>query len=186
MISIMSPEFRFMLMELPGSEQSLRSGDFLFRRGDDVRALHHVIGGEVHVLRHGEDGGVVILQRAKPGGLVSEPSAHSVRYHCDAVAVAPTRTRAIRKSSLLAALRKDVDFATGWIAHLAHEVQSARAKAEILSLHTVAARLDAWLELNGVKLPEKGEGKALAGELAVSPEALYREIAKRRRSTASG
>ena len=62
---------------------------------------------------------------------------------------------------------------------LAHEVQNARLRAETLALKSVAARLDAWIAWNGA-LPEKGKWTALAGEIAVSPEALYREIARRR------
>jgi hypothetical protein len=46
-------------------------------------------------------------------------------------------------------------------------------------MKTVAARLDAWIEWNG-ELPPKGEWISLAAELAVSPEALYREIGRRR------
>ena len=54
-------------------------------------------------------------------------------------------------------------------------------RAEILSLRTVAQRLSAWLELNG-ELPAKGEWLILAAEIGTSPEALYREIARRRNS----
>ncbi len=53
-------------------------------------------------------------------------------------------------------------------------------RAEILSLRTVAARLDAWTAANHDRLPEKGAWKTLAAELATSPEALYRELARRR------
>ncbi|SFI57623.1 hypothetical protein SAMN05216525_110176 [Bradyrhizobium sp. Gha] len=58
----------------------------------------------------------------------------------------------------------------------AHGLQHSRFQ---LSMKTVAARLDAWIEWNG-KLPPKGEWVSLAAELAVSPEALYREIGRRR------
>jgi CRP/FNR family transcriptional regulator, dissimilatory nitrate respiration regulator len=58
-------------------------------------------------------------------------------------------------------------------------VQSARLRAEVLALKTVTARLDAWIAWNG-PLPGKGKWMTIAGEIGVSPEALYREIAKRR------
>ena len=63
--------------------------------------------------------------------------------------------------------------------HLSHEVRNARRHAEILSLRTVTARLDAWLAENG-DLPARGGWKGLAEEISASPEALYREIARRR------
>ena len=62
---------------------------------------------------------------------------------------------------------------------LAGELQHARFHAEVLSIRTVAARLDAWVEWNG-EMPPKGEWVGLAAELGVTPEALYREIASRR------
>jgi CRP-like cAMP-binding protein len=65
-------------------------------------------------------------------------------------------------------------------AHLAQRVQDARARAEILSLKTVQARLDAWLAVNRGALPEKGHWRELAESLSVTPEALYREISGRR------
>lgn len=63
--------------------------------------------------------------------------------------------------------------------HLSREVRNARQRAEILSLRTVADRLDAWLAENG-DMPEKGLWKNVAEEIGASPEALYREIARRR------
>jgi hypothetical protein len=46
----------------------------------------------------------------------------------------------------------------------------------------VAARLDAWLAWNNA-LPEKVERRRIADEIGVSPEALYRQLGKRRRSS---
>lgn len=50
----------------------------------------------------------------------------------------------------------------------------------MLSLKTVAERLDAWTAANQGAPPIKGEWKTVAVEMGVSPEALYRELAKRR------
>ena len=103
----------------------------------------------------------------------------SERYHCDAVAVAATRTRAIAKPVLRAALARDFDLAETWAAYLAREVQATRMRAEILSLRTVADRLDSWIAARG-ELPAKGEWRSLAADIGTSPEALYRELARRR------
>jgi CRP-like cAMP-binding protein len=67
-------------------------------------------------------------------------------------------------------------------AHLAQRVQDARTGAEVLSLKTVQGRLDAWLAVNQGGLPEKGHWRELAESLSVTPEALYREISRRRMS----
>lgn len=76
-------------------------------------------------------------------------------------------------------LARDPAAAELWAAHLAHAVQGARLRAELRSLRKVGERLDAWLG-EGRALPEKGGWQGLAAELGVTPEALYRELARRR------
>jgi len=60
----------------------------------------------------------------------------------------------------------------------------ARVRAEIRSLPTVAARLDVWLA-EGNELPSKGHWQTVAAELSVTREALYRELARRRKPDSS-
>ena len=47
-------------------------------------------------------------------------------------------------------------------------------------MRRLSDRLDAWLMMNLGKLPSKGGWLPLAAELGVTPEALYRELARRR------
>ena len=63
-------------------------------------------------------------------------------------------------------------------------IQAARQRAEILALPRLADRLDAWLALGDGVLPPRGRRRELAAELGVTPEALYRELARRRARTA--
>ena len=135
----------------------------------------------VHLVRLQSGGEHLILQRARSDAILAEASLFSDRYHCDAVAVMPTRTLAISKPAMRDALNGSPTLAANWAAYLAHEVQKARLRAEILSLRTVADRLDAWIAANDGRLPIKGEWKTVAAEIGTSAEALYREIAKRRR-----
>jgi CRP-like cAMP-binding protein len=121
-----------------------------------------------------------VLQRARANSVLAEASLFSERYHCDALAVAPTRTLAIGKAAMRAAIESDPRFAAGWAAYLAREVQKTRLRAEILSLRTVAERLDAWIAANDGRPPVKGEWKTVASEIGTSAEALYREAARRR------
>lgn len=179
MMAIMSDDFSAILERLPGVEKRHGAGEAVFLRGDAIAALHWVRHGMVHVARHLEDGATLIIQRAGPGDLVSEPSLHAQCYHCDAAAALPTVTKAIDAAAFRAELAANPVFSNAWTRHLAREVQNARARAEMLTIRTVEKKLDAWLALNGGVLPEKGEWKALAGEIATSPEALYREIARR-------
>lgn len=70
-----------------------------------------------------------------------------------------------------------------WAARLARGLQTARLQAEVRTLRTVAARLDAWTEVFP-GLPPKGQIQDLAHTLGVTREALYRALARRRRGGA--
>jgi len=59
-------------------------------------------------------------------------------------------------------------------------LSGTRLRAEILSLKTVRERLDAWFGCNGEALPAKGTRKTVANEIGTSPEALCRELSRRR------
>ncbi len=162
------------------AEREFASGAPIFRRGDEVSVLHLVVAGEAHLVRHRTDGGPLVLQRALPNAVLAEASVFSARYHCDGVAVAPTRTLAVARSSVRTLLASDPGFVESFAHHLAHELQTTRLRAEILSLRTVAERLDAWITWHGGGAPPRGTWKTVASELGTSPEALYRELARRR------
>ena len=180
MMAIMSVDLKSQLHAVPGQQMTFASGQFLFHVGDKVRLIHFVEEGAVHLIRHQADGTALVLQRARPGAILAEASVHSDAYHCDAVAMAPTRTLALPLHEIRTRIATSPGFSDSWTRHLAHEVQRARLHAEILSLKTVAARLDAWIAWNDGHPPEKGEWKPVAEQIGVSPAALYREHAKRR------
>lgn len=180
MISIMSSLIA-LLNRLPGHECTFAAGDAVFHLGDAVRVIHLVRHGLVHLIRHQPDGSALILQRAGIASILAEASLYSPRYHCEARAEAAAMTWAIPCTVLHQSLEKSPELALAWSRHLAHEVQQARLHAEILSLKTVAARFNAWLAWHG-SLPERGRWSAVAYEIGVSPEALYRELARHRRT----
>ena len=171
------------LRELDSSERTFRTGARLFRVGDEVSVLHLVEDGEAHLVRYREDGGALVLQRAAANTVLAEASVFSVRYHCDGIAVSPTRTLAIARPAVRRLLAEDPGFAESWAVHLSRELHATRLRAEILALRTVRERLDAWIGWNGESPPTKGTWKTVANEIGTSPEALYRELAKRRGET---
>lgn len=180
MIAIMFNPLAQQLLVMAARRQKLAPGAYLFHRGDKVAMMHLVLEGRVELQRAQIDGRPIVLQRAGPGDIMAEASLHSDQYHCDAVAVMPSVIAAITTSSMERRLGEDAEFARQWSAHLAAEMQKARLRSEILSRKTVAERLNAWLELHEGRLPPRGEWKSLAAEIAVSPEALYREMSRRR------
>lgn len=172
--------FDALIENLSGKRRALRAGTVLFHQGDKVRAMFAVEDGLVELLRRQADGTAIVLHRAGPRAVLAEASAYSGTYHCDAVAGQPARVVEFSKTAFLDLLARDPALAARWAAQLAREVQSARYRSEVLTRKTVADRLDAWLAWPGNALPSKGEWKAVAAQIGVSPEALYRELAARR------
>lgn len=164
---------------LPHAISAFRKGQYLFRKGDTVNTVFVVQNGEAHLVRRRQDGGLVVLQRATTGSILAEASLFSSVYHCDAIAITHLAVRVFQRRKMKILFESDVTFATAWASHLAEEVRNARLRAEILSLGTVSERLSAWIANTG-SLPAKGNWKSIAQEIGTSPEALYREIAKRK------
>jgi CRP-like cAMP-binding protein len=185
MITIMSDDLECHLRNLRFHRVAFGAGQYLFHLDDPVRVMHFVLTGMVRLIRTQSDGSPLVLQQAAPNSILAEASFCSDRYHCDAVAAVQTQCRAYSVADFRAYLRSTPDFAATWAAYLAHELQSARVQAEILSLKTVARRLDAWTAWRGDALARRGDWRTIASEIGVSPEALYREIAKRRAATKS-
>jgi CRP-like cAMP-binding protein len=176
----MSDEISALFEKFPGRNRQLGAGSYLFHQGNPVKRLYLVVQGEVQLIRHQEGGAVLVLQRAGPGDVLAEASVFATAYHCVAIARTNATVRGISKSLFLAQFRQNPDLAETWATRLAREIQSTRLRSEILSLRTVADRLDAWLAWHGTLLP-KGDWNQIARQIGVSPEALYREIARRRR-----
>ena len=180
MISIMSNPLVEKLSKLKGRKQELAAGDNLFRVGDPVMSLFLVTAGALRLTRALPHGFQLTLQHAGPGAILAEASLFADRYHCDASAAEDSVLRVIPLLRMRAALRDDPDLASALARDLAYEVHRARAHAEILSLKTVAERVDAWMALNDGSLPPKGRWRQVASEIGVTSEALYRELALRR------
>jgi CRP/FNR family transcriptional regulator, dissimilatory nitrate respiration regulator len=180
MIAIMLQNFPTLLDGIKSKALSFAAGEHVFHLNDPVRHVHVVQSGSIFLIRHQGDGAALVLQRAKAGSILAEASLFSDRYHCAAEAQTAATTWAVSRLEFRKRLAGNSKFALAWSEYLAHEVRCARLHAEILSLKTVAARVNAWVACNG-PLPEKGEWAGVAVQIGVSPEALYRELARRRR-----
>jgi CRP-like cAMP-binding protein len=181
MIVIMLDDILLLMPSLTRRDFAYEVGEAVFHLGDPVKLIHFVTAGVIHLVRHQQHGAALVLQRAGEGSILAEPSMFSDAYHCDARVITAARTVAVSRDEVLDRVKGDGAFALAWSRRLAHEVQKARLQAEIVSIKTVAARLDAWLNWYG-SMPTKGSWVSLAAEIGVSPEALYREISKRRGS----
>lgn len=161
-------------------EVDLGDGETLFRAGDEIRSLYLVRSGTMRLLRHLPHGPTLSLQLAEAHSVLAEASLFAETYHCDAVACGAAHLLVLPRHRAMEIVTHDPNIARLWAGHLAAEVQRARTQVEIVTLKTVAERLDAWLALNGA-MPPRGQWHRFASEIAVTPEALYRELGRRRR-----
>ncbi|WP_421880404.1 Crp/Fnr family transcriptional regulator [Pacificispira sp.] len=180
MIAIMLGALQKIFLSDDGVRHAAPGGTAVFHRGDPVDRVFWVESGLVELVRFQENGDPLILQSAGDGSLLAEASLYSDVYHCDAIVRQSAAVLSVSKITLRHRLEVDRTLAASWCAYLAKEVQHGRSRAEILSRKTVSKRLDGWLTLTGRSLPPKGEWRSVADQIAVSPEALYRELAKRR------
>lgn len=180
MIEIMSGLLIAALAPLPWTDRHVAAGARVFHAGDAVRSMFIVAEGAARLVRRRPDGDALVLQIARAGEPFAEASLTAARYHCDGEAQGPTRLRQAPVDAVKTLFARDATAATAWIAHLGAQVQAARWRVELLGLRTVAGRLDAWLDWRGADLPPRGAWRSLAEELGVTPEALYRELARHR------
>ena len=156
----------------------LRKGERVFRAGAMPVWMFYVVSGEVTLERSGRQGEAVILQRVRQG-FISEAGLRVSRYHCDAVAIAPTQVIQVPVKALARALDEDPAFASRWINMLNSEVRRLRLHVVRLSLKSIRERLIHLIETEGQdgRYAIPSGLKTLSGELGVTHEALYRAIA---------
>jgi CRP-like cAMP-binding protein len=155
-----------------------RKHEWLFSTGKKPGWMFYVVAGEVTLERTGLQGEPVVLQRTRLG-FVSEASLKTAKYHCDALAITDTTVIKVPIKELAAALDRDPEFASRWINMLNSEVKRLRLHCERLSMKSVKDRVLHLINTegqNGTYSVNTGL-KSLAGELAVTHEALYRTLA---------
>lgn len=180
MIAIMS-DWRTLFAH--GDRKRLVAGQTLFRQGDAVTRACLVRAGAVALERPLPGGEPLVLSVARDGALLAEASLFAAAYHCDAVARSDSEILTLARPVFMARLGERPDAALALLSETAREVQRLRGRIEILRLRRVSDRLDAWLDLHG----DPGPGARwadVAEAIGVTPEALYRERARRRGSLA--
>lgn len=114
--------------------------------------------------------------------MLAEASIWSSAYHCDAQALDDAEIAVTSRRSFQAEMTRNPKLLNTIAIDLAQALQAARLKAEIRSLPRLVDRLDAWLA-EGNAFPERGLLQELAAKLGVTREALYREMARRRKGS---
>lgn len=180
MIVIMCESLLHIIDGLESDTLDCQRGDILFAAGQRVVWLYRVISGELNLLRRHQDGGQLVLHRATAGSIIAEASVFSDYYHCDAEVTVSGRIQRLNRTEFRHRITTQPAMAERWGKHLAQTLQQTRLRSEILSLKTVRSRLDAWIDVNKPSRSKNPPWKTVAAEIGVSPEALYRELARRR------
>ncbi len=162
--------------------KSFEKGERLFHTGDEIFGVFLIVNGQIDLVRVTPSGNEMVLQSAGRHSVLAEASVYSEIYHCDAIARCRSTVAELGTEDFKDRLASNCDWAENWAASLAHSVQRARLNTEVRGLKKVSDRLDFWLTVNSGASQEKPI-KDIAAEIGVSPEALYRELSKRRRAT---
>lgn len=169
-------------LQLCAFRLDLQPAQTVFRAGAPPRYIHFVEEGAVRLVRHGRQGEEVVLHDARPGEFLAEASLDSARYHCDALATQPSVVLCATKADFQRLLVDNADFARTWMALLAAQLRTARARVERLSLRSAEERIRHLLLSEGrgprCELEIAGSLKELAHRLGLTHESLYRTLAR--------
>lgn len=164
--------------------RDLPAGAVLFRHGDPARHVFALWHGQVVLRRVGVAGEDIVIHVASAGECFAEAALHSGHYHCTAEAVAPAQVAAVPTDALRARLRDDPDLALQWAALLSAQLRRTRARVERLCLRSAADRVLHLLQTEGHDgaYTPRSSLRALAAELGLTPEALYRTLTAMQRA----
>ncbi|MFN6962054.1 MAG: Crp/Fnr family transcriptional regulator, partial [Rhodocyclaceae bacterium] len=165
----------------------LRQGDYLFRHGDPVQHLYFIVEGELRLVEYAASGAECVLQRAANGEWLAECSNCMSIYSCYAYAARRSRVAGLPMPLFNRLLHEDASFASAWAAQLAVSLRRLFGRYERRSLKTARERV-----LHFLITESRGAGQidlahsfaALAGELGLSRESLYRTLARLEREGA--
>ncbi len=152
----------------------LERGAYVFQQNDLTKALYYVGSGSVTLRRTTETGVLITVYRAEPGSFFAEASLFSDTYHCDAICSDRTEIVAISKDVAMGYLETNANFAVGFSALLARQVQSYRHQMEVNAIRSAPDRVFAAVSSGMLT----GSVMQLSQRLGLTHEATYRALAK--------
>jgi len=164
---------------------SLEPSEAVFRSGDRTHSVFYVETGAIRLVRYGRAGEEVLLHDAHAGEFFAEASLDSARYHCDAIASEASLVLQFPSATFRALLDTDREFSRQWVALLARQLRTLRARVERLSLRSASERVRHLLLTEGrgprCEFRVQGTLKDLARALGLTHEALYRTLSTMQR-----
>lgn len=155
------------------------AGRMLFRTGDRPRWLFFILEGKALLQRLTVEGTSVTLQSTNRGFL-AEASLTASAYHCEAFCKTECRILAFPLMEFRDAIDRHATTRWAWITLLSAQSRQQRLRIERLALNSLRERLKHLILTEGTATASyeiSTTRAALAGELGVTPAALYRTLA---------
>lgn len=162
---------------------SIKRKQSLYRQGDSATAIYYVRSGELEAARFSPDGDPLVMLRAGAGEFFAEPALAVECYGCSAYAKVDSELYLLPKADVLAALRDDMAFAMAFLqAQMKNarkqcsryeRVRLRRAEDRVIHFLVTEAGPEGWIRLPGPLAD-------WAAELGLTPESLYRALARLR------
>ncbi len=166
---------------VPVETRAFKRGDHVFSQGSPAHHIFRVAEGQVKLERFTIEGRSVLMHVSDDGESFAEAALFSDVYHCNAIAVVPSRVDFYPKDQVLDIIGSDTEKAKRLIAYLAHQVRNLRTRLELRNILSARERVFRYLLLNvspinsevTISIPLK----QLAIELGLAHETFYRELA---------
>jgi CRP/FNR family transcriptional regulator, cyclic AMP receptor protein len=177
LISIAGQELR-RAMEAAAVPKRLRPGEILFHQGDPGHALYIIDRGEIEISVQAFDGRKLALDILREGEAFGEIALFGGARTATAMAIGECQLRAIRRTDLLDALRREPDLAIDFIDVLCARLRNLSAKLEERSFLPVPVRLANRLLHLDLKLGGSGRVQVSQADLADFVGATREGVAK--------
>ncbi len=162
---------------------SLRRKQILYRQGETATAIYFVRSGELEAARFSPKGDALVMLRASAGEFFAELALNVECYGCSAYAKVDSELFVLPKPKVLESLRGDMAFAMAFLqAQMRNarrqcsryeRVRLRRAEDRVMHFLVTEAGPDGWIRLPGPLAD-------WAAELGLTPESLYRALARLR------
>ena len=165
-----------------GVARRLDAGEMLFTTGDPVRSLFVIERGQLRLLRHTAHGATLTLHVAQTGEAFAEASLFSRTYHCDAAADVSSLVRAYpKRRAAQSAARGSWSRPCPYRPPRAAGTSAPRpyriAEHQIRS-RRVLGYLHNHLSASAKHVELERTWKAIATEIGLTHEAVYRALAE--------
>ena len=163
------------------SRKTLSKGEILLQQGDTAQFIYLVGSGQMRLVSFVQHQ-MVTHYFVNAGELLAESALYIPTYGYTAIAETPSEVIAISIDNFAAALKTDTELSERYLSHLTQRFYDVKTLLELRSIHSSRDRLLRYL------MPHLAPGqytvtldkplKAIASELALSPEALSRLLAR--------